>query len=147
MKSSDDPVRRNTYLLLVSFWVIALGVAFAGYQYNRNQRAAIEREERVQLAAIADLRVLQIQEWRKERLGDARVLMASSLPAAASEFLAGARISESRRREINDWLETIRSASGNVILKPDTAQMDRRRREHTRPGELLQPRQPSHAKQ
>src|SRR5215831_16849969 len=86
-----DPIRRNTYLLLVAFWLIALVVAFAGYRYYRHEKAAIESEERMQLAAIAELKVRQVRNWRNERLADGTIMAASPLSDSVRRFLIDGR--------------------------------------------------------
>src|SRR5215470_10760452 len=113
-----DPIRRNTYLLLVAFWLIALVVAFAGYRYYRHEKAAIESEERMQLAAIAELKVRQVRDWRNERIADGTIVAAAPLAQSVRRFLADGVTRAEDDREITAWLETIRSASAyaNVIL-------------------------------
>lgn len=115
---SLDPVRRNIYLLLATFWLVALGVAVAAYQYYRNQRNAIESEGRTQLASIAELKIRQVQAWRNERMADARILAASPISPAVRKFLVDGRGTPGVRRQVTDWLQAVRAASGyaNVIL-------------------------------
>jgi PAS domain S-box-containing protein len=113
-----DPIRRNTYLLFGAFWLIALGVAIAGYRYYRHEKATIEAEERQQLAAIAELKVRQVSDWRKERLSDGRILAASTPTSSVRSFLRNGRTTSEEQHEISAWLDSIRTASGyaNVVL-------------------------------
>jgi two-component system cell cycle sensor histidine kinase/response regulator CckA len=113
-----DPVRRNVYLLLTAFWLLALGVAAAGYEYYLNQKAAIENEERTKLSAIAELKIRQISSWRDERLADARIVAASPLSQPVRQFLVEGQNTAVVRQQVESWLEAIRSATGysNAIL-------------------------------
>lgn len=63
---------------LVAIWgVIVLAVLISGVSFYRHQkRVQMERVE-TELKTIADLKASQIAEWRKERLGDAAVMMNS----------------------------------------------------------------------
>ena len=76
------------------FWVavfalVSLGVMAGGLAYYRYEQNHIRREKYQELAAIADLKVRQILEWRRERLDDANRI-------ARSPFL---------RKAIMDWLQ------------------------------------------
>jgi PAS domain S-box-containing protein len=113
-----DPIRRNTYLLLTAFWLVAMGVAAAGYRYYAHEKATIESEERLQLASIVGLKVRQVADWRSERIADARIMSAWPVSPAVSEFLQRGQTSARSEHEITGWLETIRNSAGyaNVIL-------------------------------
>ncbi|MGB9004802.1 MAG: ATP-binding protein [Candidatus Aminicenantales bacterium] len=65
--------RRPSVFLILVITILAAGIILAGYSYYgnyaKNYRKAVEQ----QLAAIADLKVGELAQWRKERLGDAAV--------------------------------------------------------------------------
>ena len=61
------------YLILV-FLLLMVCIGTAGYLYYENQKKHMKEEKQNELLAIADLKVNQIANWRKERLGDAEVL-------------------------------------------------------------------------
>jgi PAS domain S-box-containing protein len=65
---------RVSWLFLLVFLLLAVGITATGYlyyrSYERNYRTEVER----QLSAIADLKVGELAQWRKERLADAGVL-------------------------------------------------------------------------
>lgn len=61
-------------VLLLVFFFLAVGIIAAGCFYYQRQRHRHRTTAEQSLAAIADLKVGDISRWRKERLGDARVL-------------------------------------------------------------------------
>ncbi|MBI5577953.1 MAG: PAS domain S-box protein [Deltaproteobacteria bacterium] len=65
------------------FAVIALTISAGGYWYYRKEAKEIRHEKYQAISAIGRLKSAQIQQWRKERLGDISV-------AAKNPFLAGA---------------------------------------------------------
>jgi PAS domain S-box-containing protein len=120
-----DPVRRNVYLVLAGFWLLALAMGIAGYAYYRRQRTAIESEQRSQLAAIAELKVRQVGAWRSERLVDGRMVAVSPISPALRAFLAGGRVTPEAHDEIAHWLESIRTEGryANAILVNPAAKL------------------------
>jgi PAS domain S-box-containing protein len=60
--------------LLLIFLVLSLSIWAAGYHYYNKEKEVIKKEKQEDLLAIADLKVKQIQDWRKERLSDAMAL-------------------------------------------------------------------------
>lgn len=56
--------------LLVVFALLAVAIVGAGQHYYREHERGYLVEVRRQLAAIADLKVTEITQWRRERLGD-----------------------------------------------------------------------------
>jgi PAS domain S-box-containing protein len=70
MESRDKKEYRPTYALILIFLLLSAGISAAGYlsyrNYSRHYRLEVER----QLSAIADLKVRELAQWRKERLGD-----------------------------------------------------------------------------
>ncbi len=70
------------------FVVITLILLAAGYGYYRKQATDIRREKHEAIAAIGELKSGQIQQWRKERLADAkRFAKGPVLSRAAADFL------------------------------------------------------------
>jgi PAS domain S-box-containing protein len=65
--------------LLFIFLVLSLSIWAAGYHYYNKEKEAIKAEKQEDLLAIADLKVKQIEDWRRERLGDAMVLFNNPL--------------------------------------------------------------------
>ena len=62
-------------VLFLIFVTLAAGIVAAGYLYYGRQQDRYRTEVEHKLAAIADLKVGEISLWRKERLGDAGILL------------------------------------------------------------------------
>ena len=79
--------KRQIYL--ISFLICILVVA-GGYYYYRYEEKSIRSEHYEQLKAIATLKINQITQWQKERIGDANVFSRSFLfKKGFEQFLAG----------------------------------------------------------
>ena len=55
----------------VTFALITLALLAGGYRYYRGDTEHIRREKYQEIAAIGELKIGQIREWRRERLADA----------------------------------------------------------------------------
>lgn len=73
MKTASKVNNRQNYILLIIFLTITAGVVILGFIYFRNFEEHFQKELENQLTAIADLKVGEITQWRKERLGDGNV--------------------------------------------------------------------------
>lgn len=71
--------------LLVLFLVLTVGIGLVGLHYLRERQAAAREAAHHELGAIADLKVQQIVQWRKERVTDANLIRAT--PYAARRAL------------------------------------------------------------
>jgi PAS domain S-box-containing protein/putative nucleotidyltransferase with HDIG domain len=71
MKTKETKGKLSLSLLILIFLILAAGILVAGHllysNYAKNYRTQAEQ----QLSSIADLKVQEIVQWRKERLGDA----------------------------------------------------------------------------
>ncbi|MFO1372451.1 MAG: hypothetical protein U1F42_08670 [Candidatus Competibacteraceae bacterium] len=74
----------------VVFVLITLALLAGGYGYYRAEAARIRQEKYQDIAAISELKISQILQWRKERLADAR-------RSAASPFF---------QRALAEWRKT-----------------------------------------
>ena len=83
------PPKRIPWHLILVFLLLSLGILSIGYFYHDHEQAYLKQEKLNELAAIADLKIKQIVDWRKERLADATTIM-------GDHFLAA---------RVKDWLE------------------------------------------
>ncbi|MHB9008249.1 MAG: PAS domain S-box protein [Limisphaerales bacterium] len=95
------------WALLVLFLVLTSGITLVGLDYLKHQQTEARAAAREQLEAIADLKVQQIVNWRKERLADAKVIRAT--PYAIRRALDAMAQPESAitRRMFTGWLDPV----------------------------------------
>jgi len=67
------------YHLIIIFFLLSICIWIAGYLYYEHQREYIKKGKQDELSAIADLKVRQILNWRKERMADAEVILNNPL--------------------------------------------------------------------
>ena len=83
------PPKRIPWHLILVFLLLSLGILSIGYFYHDHEQAYLKQEKLNELVAIADLKIKQIVDWRKERLADATTIMGDHFFAA----------------RVKDWLE------------------------------------------
>ncbi|MCX6120743.1 MAG: PAS domain S-box protein [Ignavibacteriales bacterium] len=73
---------RVSYVLLLIFVLLAAGIVTGSYFAYRNYEKNYRTEVEQQLSAISDLKVNQLVQWRKERLGDGKIFYKNDLFSA-----------------------------------------------------------------
>ncbi|MEK6572171.1 MAG: PAS domain S-box protein, partial [Bacteroidota bacterium] len=102
LKSRNIP----RHLILV-FILLAVGIGGAGYLYYENQKKHIKEDKWNELSGIADLKVSQIINWRKERAGDAAVFFEDPIVARRVEqFLESPKLRSESRKELLGWMKS-----------------------------------------
>jgi len=82
--------RRIPWYLLFFFFFLVVGAGVVGYLYYANQGRLLRNEKEIELLAIADLKVGQIDRWRQERLNDATIIFNTFLiTSRIQQFLEG----------------------------------------------------------
>ena len=107
---SNPADMKATYVLILIFIFSSAAIIAAGYfsfrNYQKDFRAQVER----QLSAIADLKVSELVQWRKERLGDASVFYNNgNFSDLVRRFLEDPQDREMRDR-IFTWLHKVYAA-------------------------------------
>ena len=153
-ESDDVRALRSIFVFVMIFVLLATGIILTGIlyylSYEKNHRAEVEH----QLAAIADLKVADLAQWRRERMGDAAVIYQnpnfSSLVVRSLED----PVDPEATRRLQAWLDKIRDAyqyqrvclhdpDGRVrMTSPDTpelrsVQFSRKDQEAMRSGQIL----------
>lgn len=64
---------KPAFIFALIFFVLAMGIVATGYVYYWNYERVFRAEADQQLSAIAELKVGELVQWRKERLSDAAV--------------------------------------------------------------------------
>jgi len=67
------------YYLIIVFLLLSATIWVGGYLYYEDQKKEIKKGKLEDLAAIAELKVSQIVNWRHERLGDAKNIFDNKL--------------------------------------------------------------------
>ena len=71
--------RKTPWQLLFIFFILVIAICSVGLFYYENQKKEIRKDKQDELLAIADLKVGQIANWRKERLADAATIRGNFL--------------------------------------------------------------------
>ncbi|MEW6261903.1 MAG: PAS domain S-box protein [Thermodesulfobacteriota bacterium] len=110
--------RHFSYLLILFFTILTVGIVAAGYFYYRHHEIHYRVWVENQLSAIADLKVGEMVQWRKERLADAALYHKNdNFSGLVRRYLENPQDVEARER-LEIWLGKIRAASryDRVIL-------------------------------
>ena len=71
MKHYDDKTKRALAVYIFIFFLLVTGIVISGYVSYHNFEREFRRQAENQISAIAELKVNELVNWRKERLGDA----------------------------------------------------------------------------
>jgi PAS domain S-box-containing protein len=111
MRNVASSERRARLFFGVTLVLLATGVATSGYlyyrQYERVLRAEIERE----LSAVADLRVGELAQWRKERLGDGAIFLGNEAFSRLVRRWFEVPADADAQASIRTWLSKVQAAS------------------------------------
>ena len=110
MENSKQSEHRTGYIFLLIFVLLAAGIVTGAYfaykNYEKNYRAEIENE----LSAIADLKVGQIEGWRKERLEDGQVFYKNDVFSAIVKRYTQNRNDREAKTGILTWVGQVQKA-------------------------------------
>jgi PAS domain S-box-containing protein len=105
------PFKKPYLSPILIFILFSLGISAAGYYFFEYQKKIIKEEKRDQLSAIADLKVSQIETWRKNCLQDAAIIHESPFVADhIQQFLKYPQATK-EKKEILEWMASIRKYS------------------------------------
>ena len=103
--------QRALWLPLLVGGIVALGLVSAGTLYFAQQRAQVQLRAERELEAIADLKVRQLVNWRRERFSDAASLIHNPLNRLRVEPFLDAPLPTDTGDDLRAWLETLRAGS------------------------------------
>ena len=96
---------KPAFMFALIFFVLAAGIVIVGWFYYRNSERHFRAEVERQFSAIAELKVSELVEWRKERLGDGGILFKNvSLSALVRRFFAQPADADAQR-QLQVWLD------------------------------------------
>jgi len=102
------------WLLIILFMIISVSSMLLGYFYYKSQKERLLNEKILELSAIADLKVKQIDQWRIERIGDA-TLIGENVPF--TKLLYEYLMSKDNKVLLSDIMSAMKSFSGNTEYK------------------------------
>jgi len=104
---TPSPSKRIYWILISVFFLFSLAIAAAGYVFYDHHKKSLRQEKQDQIEAIADLKVKQIVDWRKERLSDGLVSLESPFIAHHfRQFLSNPK-NIRVKKEILEWMESM----------------------------------------
>jgi signal transduction histidine kinase len=98
-----DGFRTALHFALI-FGVLAGGIIAAGYGYWRNQERHYRAKTEQALAVVADLKVSELTQWRKDRRGDAALFFKNPSFSALVQRVFAQPPDADAQRQIHDWL-------------------------------------------
>ncbi len=104
--NTDPRDRHVSRILILIFFFFVTGILVLGFIYYRSQEASIVREKQNELAAIADLKVRQITQWRNERLIDAEFVHNNTLLAHQVESYFRLPFHAKEKKDLLSWLHS-----------------------------------------
>ncbi len=108
--------------LIVLFMVIAVTSVILGILYYKNHKRQLLTDRQMELSVIADLKVRQIVEWRRERTGDGTFISRSTpLIKQFAEFLGNEKNKPSQDEILSELKSLTESSEYKNILLIDTA--------------------------
>ena len=107
MESLDKKDNRATYLPILAFVLLAAGIIAAVYLSYRNYANHYRVEMERQISAIADLKVGELAQWRKERMGDAAVFFGNEAFSSLARRYFNNPGDIRAQRQIWTWLSKI----------------------------------------
>jgi PAS domain S-box-containing protein len=110
-KAVQDAEPDAWYPLVLSFTLVALGICLGGTLSYRNYERRFRTRIEEHLSAIAELKVDDLVLWRKERLGDANILLKNtSFSKLVQRFLDHPDEAEAQA-QLRVWLERYQAAN------------------------------------
>ena len=105
MKHYDDKTKRTLTIYIYIFFLLVIGIVTSGYVSYRNFEQEFRRQAENQISAIAELKVNELVNWRKERLSDAGFLYHNPTFSALVERYFETPDHIEARTQLLSWLE------------------------------------------
>lgn len=96
---------RAGYVFILVFVILAAGIITTGYLGYRKYERRFKIETERQLSAVAELKVGELVDWRKERLGDAGILFKNASFSALVRSFFRQPANPDSRDQLQAWLD------------------------------------------
>ncbi len=92
--------------LAIIFILFSAAIVLSGIFYYKTRKKRTIAEQEMNLSAIASLKISQIENWRKERMGDAKIIMKDGpLIRRISNYYSGSKTE--LQTELTDWMKSL----------------------------------------
>jgi len=121
MKTDSKENNPQNYILFIVFLILTAVVVILGFIYYRNFEEHYQHEVENQLTAIADLKVGEITQWRKERLGDGNIFYENEVFADHVKSYFKNQNDIDTKKRIHAWMEKVQSSynyDGIFLIDP-----------------------------
>jgi PAS domain S-box-containing protein len=131
---SPPQPRKDLFVLLIAvFFMFVAVISMAGYKFYQNQKRQLLRAKIAAIESVANLKVSQIERWRRERLADAQVTADNPFLAEHVRHLLEHPDKLPSRVQFLEWLRNIKdryhylnilllNGRGEVLLKAEEDQ-------------------------
>jgi PAS domain S-box-containing protein len=103
---------RTTLAFALIFVLLAGGIVAVGFRYYRNYERQFRAEAERQLSTVAELKVVELAQWRKERLGDGAIVFKNNaFTALVRRFFEQPEDAEAQR-QLRSWIEKYHGSYG-----------------------------------
>ncbi len=109
---ADAPVRlarragAPDWAMVAVLLTVIVAVGITGVAWYERQAAAVWRDAGESVSAVADLKLQQIAQWRRERLADAQVIRQSPNTVRGLELFVTGHPSAEDVAQLQEWLRT-----------------------------------------
>ena len=125
MKAVTKEERRVAYPLVLIFAILTLGIVVGGTFYYRHYEQQFRTGIEDQLSAIADLKVSELAQYRKERLGDAATFFKNAaFSGLVRRFLDHPEDTEAQE-QLRAWLDKYQTCQYDRVFLLDTQGVER----------------------
>ncbi|MEN9563952.1 MAG: hypothetical protein RIR73_2196 [Chloroflexota bacterium] len=105
--SLDTASFRSMILFIFIFLLMATGLASIGYLSYQNYERQFRNQVEAELSAIAELKINELENWRTERLEDARILYENPVLVALVQRALEDPADEQAQADLQAWLQSI----------------------------------------
>ena len=106
------PSRKIPWFLITVFVLLVAGILITGFFFYQAQQKHIKSEAQNYIAAIADLKVSQIAQWRHERIADGELIRHNVPLLRAFETFMKTSAGSDRKQELYTVMESFQIKAG-----------------------------------